>query len=130
MPKTILEHAGTPDHPITVERAPGPVTLSVDGAVLAETTDALILREGRYPPTYYIPKSALQDGLLQQAVKVTHCPYKGDATHWRATLSAGTEIDPIAWSYESPFKGITSIQGYLGFYTNAFGGVFDPDPQD
>lgn len=128
MPQDILEQAGTPDHPITVEHAPGLVTLSVRGHSIAETTDALILREGRYPPTYYIPKSALPQGFLQQATKVTHCPYKGDATHWKAVLADGRTIDPIAWSYETPIPSITSIQGYLGFYTNAFDGAFDPPP--
>jgi uncharacterized protein (DUF427 family) len=129
MPQDILEQAGTPDHPITVERAPGRVTLSAKGTKLAETADALILREGRYPPTYYIPKSALPKALLEQASKVTHCPYKGDATHWKATLADGQGIDPIAWSYENPIQGMTSIQGYLGFYISAFDGVFDPPPQ-
>jgi uncharacterized protein (DUF427 family) len=129
MPNIILEQAGTPDHPITVERAPGPITLSVSGQSIADATNALILREGRYPPTYYIPKSALPKGLLQQASKVTHCPYKGDATHWKATLADGRTIDPIAWSYENPIQGITSIQGYLGFYTHAFDGAFDPPPR-
>jgi uncharacterized protein (DUF427 family) len=112
MPNIILEQAGTPDHPITVERAPGPITLSVSGQSIADATNALILREGRYPPT-----------------KVTHCPYKGEATHWKATLADGRTIDPIAWSYENPIQGITSIQGYLGFYTHAFDGAFDPPPR-
>lgn len=120
MAQEILERAGTPDHPITVERAGHRVTLTAGGSVLAETEDALILREGSYKPCYYIPKSAVPDGVLQPATKVTHCPYKGDATHWQATLADGTAVDPVAWSYETPIDGMGSIAGYLGFYTGSF----------
>ncbi len=120
----ILERAGTGDHPITVRKAAGRVTLQAGGTVLVDTTEALILEEGHYPPVFYIPKSAVPDGLLQPAEKVTHCPYKGDATHWQARLADGRLIDPIVWSYEAPIAGMQSIKGYLGFYTRTLDADF------
>jgi uncharacterized protein (DUF427 family) len=126
MPSEVLERAGKPDHPITVETAPGPVALKVGPTVVAETGNALILREGRYPPVYYFPKDAVPDGALVRAEKVTHCPYKGDAAHWAMTLPDGRGVDLAAWSYETPIDGMRSIQGRLGFYTEALGAAFDP----
>lgn len=122
----ILERAGTTDHPITVEPAPGPVRLTAGGTVLAESDGALILREGSYPPVYYLPKDAVPAGSLSQVEKTTHCPYKGDATYWTLALPDGGKAEAAVWSYETPIDGMTSIQGYLGFYTAALGAAFEP----
>jgi uncharacterized protein (DUF427 family) len=45
-----------PDHPITIERNPKRVVVSIDGRVLADSRDALILREAGYPAVQYIPR--------------------------------------------------------------------------
>jgi hypothetical protein len=44
-----------PDHSITIERNPHRVVVRVAGAVVADTTSALTLREAGYPPVEYIP---------------------------------------------------------------------------
>lgn len=126
MPDGVIEHAGTETHPITVEPAPSDVLLRVGDQVLARTDAALILREASYGPVYYLPKTALRDGAVQRVEKSTHCPFKGDATYWTVTLPDGRSIDAAAWSYETPIDGIGSIQGHLGFYTQALDAEFEP----
>src|SRR5882757_9239431 len=44
-----------PDHPISIERNPARVVVSVAGRVVADTRNALTLREAAYPPVQYIP---------------------------------------------------------------------------
>lgn len=44
------------EHPITIERNPLPVTVTVAGQVVAETRHALTLREGGYPAVRYVPR--------------------------------------------------------------------------
>ncbi|MGC2111912.1 MAG: DUF427 domain-containing protein [Candidatus Korobacteraceae bacterium] len=44
-----------PDHPISIERNPARVVVSVAGRVVADTRNALTLREAGYPPVQYIP---------------------------------------------------------------------------
>jgi len=44
-----------PDHPISIERNPARVVVSVAGRVVADTRNALTLREAKYPPVQYIP---------------------------------------------------------------------------
>ena len=39
-----------PDHPITIERNPARITVTVAGHVIADTRNALTLREASYPP--------------------------------------------------------------------------------
>ena len=44
-----------PDHPISIQRNPARVTVSVAGRVVVDTRNALTLREATYPPVQYIP---------------------------------------------------------------------------
>ena len=39
-----------PDHPITITPTPKRIRISANGLVIAETTQALTLKEARYPP--------------------------------------------------------------------------------
>jgi uncharacterized protein (DUF427 family) len=44
-----------PDHPISIERNPARVVVSVAGRVVADSRNALTLREATYPPIQYFP---------------------------------------------------------------------------
>ena len=44
-----------PDHPITVQRWHGHVTVQSGSIVLAESDDALQLCEAAYPVVFYVP---------------------------------------------------------------------------
>jgi uncharacterized protein (DUF427 family) len=39
-----------PDHPISIEPNPSRVVVKVNGKIIADTHDALTLREASYPP--------------------------------------------------------------------------------
>ena len=43
-----------PDHPISIQRNPARVVVSVAGQVVADTRNALTLREADYPAVEYI----------------------------------------------------------------------------
>ena len=45
-----------PDHPITIERNPRRVRVIFNGQVVADTTDALTLKEATLAPVQYIPR--------------------------------------------------------------------------
>jgi uncharacterized protein (DUF427 family) len=44
-----------PDHPITIEKNPNRVVVTLGGQVLADTRNALILREASIPPSSTFP---------------------------------------------------------------------------
>src|SRR6202451_2445222 len=54
MKKKQVELPG-PEHPISIERNPSRVVVSVAGRVVADTRNALTLREAAYPAVQYIP---------------------------------------------------------------------------
>ncbi len=69
------------------------------GHVVAETHDALELREGSYPPVLYIPRAAADMKHFERTLHHTTCPHKGVASYF--TLTDGSESDENAvWSSE------------------------------
>jgi uncharacterized protein (DUF427 family) len=101
-----------PDHPITTETFAGRVRVISEGQVLADSTNALLLREASYPPVYYLPRGDIRMDLLAPSRTSSHCPYKGDASYH--SLQAGKP--DVAWSYDTPYPAMTAISGHLAFY--------------
>ena len=104
-----------PDHPITVAPNPHRIRVVLGGVIVAETTNALTLREAAYPPVHYIPREDAMMDLFEPTEHASHCPYKGDAAYF--TLTAGGLVKPNAvWTYEQPFPAVAAIAGRLAFY--------------
>ncbi|WP_291860096.1 DUF427 domain-containing protein [Bradyrhizobium sp.] len=104
-----------PDHPITITPNPKRVRVSAGGVVVADTTRALTLKEASYPAVQYVPRGDANMALLTRTDRVTHCPYKGDATYF--SISTGAKmLENSIWSYETPFPAMAEITGHLAFY--------------
>ena len=104
-----------PDHPITIAQATSRVRVHFAGKVVADTTRALVLSEASYPPVFYIPREDVDIGLFTRSGHRTHCPYKGDASHFTLDVS-GRRAENAAWSYEQPYPAMREIEGRLAFY--------------
>jgi uncharacterized protein (DUF427 family) len=104
-----------PDHPITIAANPYRVVVRVAGKVIADTTDALTLREASYPPVQYIPRRDVDMAALTRSEHTTYCPYKSDASYY--SIPAGGERSRNAvWTYENPFEAMAQIKDYVAFY--------------
>ena len=106
-----------PDHPITIERNPNRVVVTVAGNVIADTTKALVLREARYGAVQYIPRADVDMALLKRSQTQSYCPYKGDASYFSIPVGGERSIDAI-WTYETPYEAVAPIKDYLAFYPN------------
>jgi len=104
-----------PDHPISVERNPGRVVVTVAGRVIADTRNALTLREARYAPVQYIPLRDVDMTLLAPTDHATYCPYKGDASYF-SIPAGGERATNAVWSYEAPYEAVAVIKDHLAFY--------------
>jgi uncharacterized protein (DUF427 family) len=104
-----------PDHPITITANPKRVRVTADGVVIAETTHALTLKEASYPAVQYVPRADAKMELLKRSDRVTHCPYKGDASYY-SVVANGKALENAIWTYETPFPAMTEISGHLAFY--------------
>jgi uncharacterized protein (DUF427 family) len=92
-----------PDHPIMISRSEKRVRVRVGGDLIADTSEALDLKESTYPVVHYVPRSAVQMVRLVKTDHSTHCPYKGDATYFSIVAKDGTRVENAVWSYETPF---------------------------
>jgi uncharacterized protein (DUF427 family) len=104
-----------PDHPITITPNPRRVRVTAGDAVIVDTTKALTLKEARYPAVQYVPREDTNMALLERTDRVTHCPYKGDASYY-SIKADGKTLDNAIWTYETPFPAMTEISGHLAFY--------------
>ena len=104
-----------PDHPITISANPKKVRVTAGNTVIAETNRALILKEASYPAVQYLPRSDANMELLKRTERVTHCPYKGDASYF-SIAADGKTIENAIWTYETPFPAMAEISGHLAFY--------------
>src|SRR5262245_45658940 len=91
------------------------VEVRVDGVVVADTHQPRVLSETGLPPRYYLPSSDVRMDLLRPIDKITHCPYKGEATYWDVVVD-GTVHEALAWSYRAPIPESEQIAGLICFY--------------
>src|SRR4051812_1304485 len=104
-----------PDHPISVEPAPGRVRVTFGDRVIADTASALVLRESTYPPVLYLPIEDVDSTVLEPSTHQTYCPFKGDATYY--TLRDGRHIaEDALWIYTKPYDAVAAIAGHVAFY--------------
>ena len=105
------------DHPITIERNKARVVVSLAGRVIADTADALTLREASYPPVQYIPRKDVDMSLLERTDHATYCPYKGDCAYYSIPLGGERSANAV-WTYETPYEAVSAIKDCLAFYPN------------
>ena len=104
-----------PDHPISIESNRSLVVVTVGGKVIADTRDALTLREASYPPVQYIPRRDVDMAALSRSEHTTYCPYKGDASYYSIPAGRDRSLNAM-WTYETPFEAMAQIKGYVAFY--------------
>jgi uncharacterized protein (DUF427 family) len=82
-----------PDHPISITPTKGRVTATVNGKRIADTREALTLKEAAYPPVQY----------------------KGECAYYSIPAGGERSVNAV-WSYEAPHVAASAIREYLAFY--------------
>lgn len=99
---------------ITVAPAEGTWVVRAGGAVLAESSRALELREEGHEPVIYFPREDVAMAFLEASTKHTICPHKGDAGYYSIVTEAGTLPDAV-WTYVQPKTDVHGIAEMLAF---------------
>src|SRR6202162_4798099 len=104
-----------PEHPISIVANPSRVVVKVGGTVIADTREALTLKEAAYSPVQYIPRKDVDMTQLQRTVHQTYCPYKGECAYFSIPAGGERSVNAV-WSYEAPYVAVSAIREYLAFY--------------
>jgi uncharacterized protein (DUF427 family) len=102
---------------MAIEPFRGRVRASFANHIIADTDDALVLREGSRPPVYYFPVSDVEMGYLGVSDRKTHCPLKGDATYYSIRIN-GEWAEDVVWTYQDPKIEAGAIAGRVAFDTS------------
>ena len=106
-----------PDHPITITPAARRWRALYSGHVIADSNNAIILKEAGYHPVIYFPREDVAMDYMSRTDQSTHCPYKGDAAYY-TLLMDGHIAENAVWTYEKPYPAMALIEGRLAFYPN------------
>jgi uncharacterized protein (DUF427 family) len=116
-----------PDHPITIEANPARVVVSVAGRVLADTQDALTLREAGHQPVQYVPLRDVDTSLLEPTDHATYCPYKGDCSYHSIPIGGAKSVNAV-WTYNAPFAAVAEIKDRVAFYPDRVDAIVEQKP--
>lgn len=103
------------DRRIDIEPARERVRVTFAGKTIVDTTRALRLKEGNYPPVLYLPRADADMRLLARTTHTTHCPFKGDAAYY-SIIVGDRRADNAAWTYERPYPLAEKVKDHLAFY--------------
>jgi uncharacterized protein (DUF427 family) len=115
-----------PNHTITIERNRRRVVITAAGRVVADTRDALTLREAGYKPVTYIPRKDIEISLFERTDHATYCPYKGDCAHFSIPIGGERSVN-AAWTYETPYEAVAQIKDHLAFYPSRVDAIEERD---
>lgn len=94
--------------------------------VLADSDHAQVLFETGLPPRWYLPRLDVRMDLLSPSATITHCPYKGTASHLAFPIDR-TPTD-VAWTYRTPLRESQNIAGLVAFYDDRVTVLVDGQP--
>jgi len=115
-------HPAPAGHTITTEPVNGLVSARWGGEVIAQSREALLLRETGLAPVTYFPIDDVRMDLLHRTEHHTRCPFKGEASYWSIEVGERRSED-IAWAYEDPLPARADLKGRLAFYADRLDGL-------
>jgi uncharacterized protein (DUF427 family) len=80
--------------------------------LIADSRDAIELKEADYPVVYYFPRKDVRMDRLVRSSHQTYCPFKGTASYFSLKNGAANAV----WSYESPHDERSAIRELVAFY--------------
>jgi uncharacterized protein (DUF427 family) len=112
--RELVHYPPNPYHRVDCRPTTRHLRVAVNGAVLVDTHDTVIVFETALEPRLYVHPSHVRTDLLRRTETSTYCNYKGFATYWSAVIGDAV-VENIAWSYPDPPPESLPIKGFLSF---------------
>ena len=105
--------------PAIAEATSAHVMIEHRGIVIADSRATIRTLETSHPPSYYIPREDIREGVLQRTSGTSFCEWKGNATYWDVVLDDGV-LPRVGWSYADPTAGFALLRDHVAFYAAPF----------
>ena len=116
--RTLVHYPPNPYHRIDCRPTNRRLRVAINGTILVDTDDTMILFETALEPRLYVDPSHVRTDLLQPSQTSSYCNYKGFAKYWSFGLD-DLVVPDVAWSYPDPPPESLPIKGFLSFDTTA-----------
>ena len=120
-PETVNYRIDGPAHKLLMHPFPRRVRGELGGETIFDSTAAYLVHESNLTPVLYVPRADVS-AELTRSEKVTHCPFKGDASHFHIGAT-----EDIVWQYEEPLESAAWLGGLVAFYTDKLDALYDED---
>ena len=105
--------------PAIAEPTSARIVIEHRGVIVADTRLSIRTLETSHPPSYYIPRSDIAEGVLRRAEGSSFCEWKGAATYWEVVIGDNT-LPSVGWSYSNPTPGFAVLRDHVAFYAGPF----------
>lgn len=112
--RRLVAYPPNPYHRIDCRPTRRRLRVEVEGIVLVDTDDTVILFETSLAPKLYVEADLVRAGVLHPSATSTYCNYKGHASYWDVVVG-DVVVHDAAWSYEDALPEATPIEGLLSF---------------
>ncbi|GJJ15668.1 hypothetical protein Clacol_009946 [Clathrus columnatus] len=86
------------------------VKVTLDGHVLAESNNTVVV-EGNH----YFPPDSISNTLTKDSSTSTTCPWKGVAHYYNVQVG-NKKVHDVAWYYPQPKTAAADIKDHVAFY--------------
>ena len=111
----VFVHPRDPYHRVDVRKSSRHVRVAIDGELVAETRQPVLLFETGLPTRYYFPRQDVRSDLLEDSDRHTGCPYKGQASYYSVRTPRRLVRD-VVWYYPEPLGEALGIRDRLAFF--------------
>jgi uncharacterized protein (DUF427 family) len=108
-------HRAFPDYRVRERPLTKRIKASIDGEVLADSSDVVRVEEDENPDRLYFARSDVRMDKLERSSTTTKCPFKGTA-HYFNIKSGDKVLQDAAWSYEDPYEEHRGLRNRLAFH--------------
>jgi uncharacterized protein (DUF427 family) len=125
----VFVHPRSPYKRVDALRSNRSVRVELNGVVLADARNCVMVFETGLPTRYYVDPTNVQFTVLTPSTTRTQCPYKGKTDgYWSAAAPAGSVPD-VAWKYTFTTAALTPIAGLVAFLNEKVDIFIDGEPQ-
>ncbi|CAN5748177.1 DUF427 domain-containing protein [soil metagenome] len=121
----IVGHPRSPYVRVDALRSHRHIRVELDGVVLAEAHDPVLLFETGLPTRYYLDRTDVVFDHLEPSDTQTLCPYKGVTSAYWSVRAGDTLHQDLAWVYDYPLPEVAPIARMIAFYNEKLDIIVD-----